>query len=112
MGADVRHALNTISGGKLNIIDKKIPNIPVPALATGAVIPPNAPFMAMLGDQRNGTNLEMPANLLRHVVREEGGSNGNYTFVAQINRRTLFEEMINEAKLRQSASGRNPFEFA
>ena len=43
----------------------------IPYLATGAVIPPNAPFMAMLGDQRNGNNLEMPENLLRRIIREE-----------------------------------------
>ena len=44
---------------------------PVPYLASGAVIPPNAPFMAMLGDQRNGTNLEAPEGLIRNLFREE-----------------------------------------
>ena len=43
----------------------------VPYLAEGAVIPPNAPFMAVLGDQRNGTNIEAPADLIRQIVREE-----------------------------------------
>lgn len=52
-----------------------IPEIPL--LAQGAVIPPNAPFMAMLGDQKNGTNIETPESLLRQIVREESGSNGN-----------------------------------
>ena len=31
---------------------------------------------------------------------------------AQINRRTVFDEIIEEAKLRRSTSGRNPFELA
>ena len=44
---------------------------PIPYLASGAVIPPNAPFMAMLGDQRNGTNLEAPESLIRNLFREE-----------------------------------------
>lgn len=43
----------------------------IPYLAEGAVIPPNAPFMAVLGDQRHGTNLEAPADLIRQIVREE-----------------------------------------
>lgn len=43
----------------------------IPMLASGAVIPPNAPFMAMLGDQRNGTNLEAPESLIRKLFREE-----------------------------------------
>lgn len=61
-------------GGKsfgLNIGNISIPQIPY--LATGAVIPPNAPFMAMLGDQRHGTNLEAPESLIRQIVREEAG---------------------------------------
>ena len=46
----------------------------VPLLAKGAVLPPNKPFMAMLGDQRNGTNLEAPEDLIRQIVREESGA--------------------------------------
>lgn len=87
----------------------------VPYLATGAVIPPNAPFMAVLGDQRKGNNIEAPEDLLRKIVREESGQNkrygGNYQFTAQINRRTIFDEIIAEAKLRQTVSGINPFEL-
>ena len=45
----------------------------IPYLATGAVIPPNAPFMAMLGDQTHGRNLEAPEDLIRQIVREEAG---------------------------------------
>lgn len=43
----------------------------IPYLASGAVIPPNAPFAAVLGDQRNGTNLEAPEGLIRDIFREE-----------------------------------------
>lgn len=48
----------------------------VPQLATGAVIPPNKRFMAVLGDQKNGTNLEAPESLIRQIVREESGGGG------------------------------------
>lgn len=59
--------------------------IKVPYLATGAVIPPNAPFMAMLGDQRHGTNLEAPEDLIRQIVREEaGGSREMLELLARI----------------------------
>ena len=43
----------------------------LPHLANGAVIPPNQQFAAILGDQRNGTNLELPEGLLRRAIREE-----------------------------------------
>lgn len=46
----------------------------IPYLAQGAVIPPNAPFMAVLGDQRNGNNIEAPEDLIRRIVREESDS--------------------------------------
>lgn len=97
----------------LNISHLTAPTIPY--LASGAVIPPNSPFMAVLGDQRNGNNLEMPESLLRRIIREESGKSsggGSYRFSAQINRRVLFDEFIAEAKLRQSATGQNPLELA
>lgn len=83
--------------------------------AKGAVIPPRSEFLAVLGDQKQGNNIETPEALLRKIVREESGgqqSSGNYRFTAQINRRTVFDEIIEEAKLRRSTSGRNPFELA
>jgi phage-related protein len=43
----------------------------IPRLAAGAVIPPNAQFAAVLGDQRSGKNLEAPEGLFRQIVREE-----------------------------------------
>lgn len=46
----------------------------IPQLAKGAVLPPNQPFVAMLGDQTKGRNLEAPESLIRKIVREESGS--------------------------------------
>lgn len=40
----------------------------IPALATGAVIPANKPFLAMLGDQSNGTNIEAPLSTIEEAV--------------------------------------------
>ena len=45
----------------------------IPRLAQGAVIPPNREFMAVLGDQTRGNNLEGPEDLFRQIVREESG---------------------------------------
>ena len=51
-------------------------------LANGAVIPPNQEFLAVLGDQKSGRNLEAPEGLIRQIMREElaglmGGSEVN-----------------------------------
>lgn len=81
----------------------------IPMLARGAVIPANRQFLAVLGDQRNGNNLEAPESLLRQIVREEaGGAGSRYEFIARLDRRTLFDEVITEAKLRKGQTGKNP----
>ena len=85
----------------------------IPYLASGAVIPPNSPFTAVLGDQKRGNNIEAPESLIRRIVKEEtGGGNKKYQFTAMLNRRVLFDETIAEARLRQQMSGMNPFELA
>lgn len=48
-----------------------MPPIKIPFLASGAVIPPNAAFAAVLGDQKSGRNIETPEALLRQIVAEE-----------------------------------------
>lgn len=53
----------------------------IPKLAAGAVIPPNREFLAVLGDQASGTNIEAPEDLIRKIVREEAGS-GNGEVIA------------------------------
>lgn|GEM_PF-5368188 len=63
-------------GGKtfdLNVKPINVANlqIPIPELASGAVIPPNAPFLAMLGDQRHGTNIEAPLATIQEAFRQE-----------------------------------------
>lgn len=102
-----------VYGGKsfgFNIPTLRAPQIPY--LATGAVIPPNAPFAAVLGDQKRGNNIETPERLLRQIVREEGGGSKKYQFTAMLNRRVLFDETIAEARMRQQMTGMNPFELA
>ena len=103
-----------VYGGKtmgFNIPKLYTPQIPY--LASGAVIPPNSPFTAVLGDQKRGNNIEAPESLIRRIVKEEtGGGNKKYQFTAMLNRRVLFDETIAEARLRQQMSGMNPFELA
>ena len=44
------------------------PTAEVPMLARGAVIPPNQKFLAVLGDQRHGTNIEAPLATIQEAV--------------------------------------------
>lgn len=103
----------TATGSRIIGFHASFPRVPnVPYLASGAVIPPRSEFLAVLGDQKSGNNIEAPESLLRKIVREESGAvtgGGQYRFTAQLNRRTIFDEVIEEAKLRRDLNGRNPF---
>ena len=43
-------------------------------MAQGAVIPPNKEFLAILGDQKSGTNIEAPLDTIVDAFREVMGS--------------------------------------
>lgn len=86
----------------------------LPYLASGAVIPPRGEFLAVLGDQKKGNNLEAPESLLRQIVREESGKgqgNGNtYNVTVNASGRKLLDIIIDEAELRRRRNGgQNPF---
>lgn len=87
----------------------------VPYLASGAVIPPRSEFLAVLGDQKKGNNLETPESLLRQIVREESGKGqeGGNTYNVTVNAsgRKLLDIIINEAEMRRRRNGKNPFEL-
>lgn len=70
--------ISTVTGaiGDLIGLDLRIPKIPkanlgrvsIPRLAQGAVIPPNREFLAVLGDQKHGTNIEAPLSTIEEAV--------------------------------------------
>lgn len=88
----------------------------VPYLASGAVIPPRSEFLAVLGDQKKGNNLEAPESLLRQIVREESGKGQNdgntYNVTVNASGRKLLDIIISEAEMRRRRNGKNPFELA
>ena len=81
------NGINSLTSGFTGITDKlgdvassvglptisisAIPTISIPRLAQGAVIPPNKEFMAVLGDQSRGTNIEAPLDTIKQAVAEE-----------------------------------------
>lgn len=86
----------------------------IPYLASGAVIPPNQEFLAVLGDQNQGNNIEAPESLIRRIVREESGNKGlqRIEVPVYLNGREIVRATVDEAKLMRIQTGRNPFELA
>lgn len=72
-----------IGGKSFGISIPAVSTVTLPRLATGAVIPPNREFMAVLGDQTSGNNIEAPEALIRKIVREEAGNSSRVEALLQ-----------------------------
>ena len=81
---------NAFTGGG-NVRTPAINPASVPRLATGAVIPPNREFLAVLGDQKQGNNIEAPESAIEAAVArgmaQYGG--GNQTAILKIGEQEL-----------------------
>lgn len=86
----------------------------IPYLAKGAVIPPNKEFMAVLGDQKNGNNIEAPESLIRQIVREESGvgQKQRIEIPVYLKGKQIYKAVVEEGKVVMSQTGMNPFEMA
>ncbi len=85
----------------------------IPALADGAVIPPNSEFLAILGDQKSGRNIETPERLLRQIMQEElknkTSSSGETPIELTINLgdKKIYHEIINGINQASRQAGKN-----
>ena len=85
-------------GGKhfgINIPSVKAYQIPM--LATGAVIPPNREFLAVLGDQKQGMNIETPLATMIEAFKtalSEGGYGGDTTVILQLDGREFGRAVV------------------
>lgn len=81
----------------------------VPMLANGAVIPPNRQFLAMLGDQKHGTNIEAPLDTIVEAVEKANAGRSGPTIVnVQISGQTLFKIFLDEYKKEASITDVDP----
>lgn len=94
----------------------KLGKVKLPRLAQGGVIPPNKEFLAVLGDQKRGTNIEAPLDTIKQGVREvlaELGGIGGTQMPESIkvylsNNRAIAEAVWDEEEKRYKQTGRRP----
>lgn len=82
----------------------------IPRLAKGAVIAPNQPFMAMLGDQRQGINIETPLDTMVEAFKtalSEMGTGGGGEVVLQLDGKTLGRAILPSIKSAENQRGVN-----
>ena len=89
-----------VGGKSFGINITPVSRVSLPRLASGAVIPPNREFMAVLGDQKSGTNIETPLSTMvqafKQAINETGGMGGRQiTVVMQLDHRELGRAVYN-----------------
>ena len=86
---DIPDWVPLIGGKSFGISIPPVSYVTLPRLAEGAVIPPNREFMAVLGDQKSGTNIETPLETMvqafKQAMNESGGR--SQTIILQLNGR-------------------------
>jgi hypothetical protein len=99
-----------LGGGSIGFNIKELPLTQIPRLAQGAVIPPNKEFLAMLGDQKHGTNIEAPLDTIKQalaeVLAEVGGGGSREPIVLEVNGRTLAKVVWDEQEKRYKQTGK------
>ena len=110
MANGITGILNKIPG--VNIGRVNWGNVHIPRLAQGAVIPANREFLAVLGDQKHGANIEAPADLIRQIVREEVGQTSGATHVTivldSVDGKKLFDAIVKQNNAVIRATGASP----
>lgn len=85
---DVPEWVPLIGGKSVGFNLQAVKEWDIPPLAKGAVIPPNREFLAVLGDQKSGTNIETPLSTMveafKQAMAENGGGSGNATIVLEL----------------------------
>ena len=91
-------------GGHLSSLSE----VHLPRLATGAVIPPNKEFLAVLGDQKSGTNIETPlatmVDAFKQAMSEYGG--GTTTVVLQLDGKEIARSTVKNINNMTRAAGK------
>lgn len=91
-------------GGHLSSLSE----VHLPRLATGAVIPPNKEFLAVLGDQKSGTNIETPlatmVEAFKQAMAESGG--GATTVVIQLDGKEIARSTVKNINNMTRAAGK------
>ena len=85
----------------------------MPYLAQGVIAPATSSVTNYNRTQNitnnNSGDMTQLMSLMRQLINMQK-SGGNYEFTAKINRKVLFDEMMEEAKMRRVRTGKNPYE--
>lgn len=97
--SNIGAVVDKVAGGFGFNIPQSITIKPVP-LAQGAVLPPNKPFLAMVGDQKSGTNIEAPlatiVEAMNIALQGQQQTYGNTEVVLEIDGREFGRAVVEQ----------------
>lgn len=100
------------------IANSIVANLPKPYLASGAVVPPKAQYSTINIESSRRQEMDDMYSMMKDVLSKIGQEQGRGSSVPSIripiilDGRQIFEAVIDEARMKQMVSGRNPFEMA
>ena len=105
-----------LGGGSFGFNIKKLSTISIPRLATGAVVPPNREFMAILGDNKTETEVVSPLSTMKQAMMEamqESGFGGeiNITLVTNLDGREVARNQVKHINAMTQQAGKSVLLF-
>lgn len=114
---DVPDWVPDIGGSSWGFSYYPLSHVRLPRLAKGGVIPPNKEFMAVLGDQKSGTNVEAPLatiqEALYNALMQAGltGGSGSQDIVVQIDGREVARAVRKQDNIFRKSTGSSMFAY-
>lgn len=91
-----------------------IPEVHLPRLASGTVVPPRAgEFAAILGDNRRETEVVSPLSTMKQALREAlldagGMGGGDISLTVNLDGRVVYQDVIKRNRMEKDRTGLNP----
>lgn len=97
-----------IGGKSFGFNINQVSAVSLPRLAEGAVIPPNREFMAVLGDQKHGTNIEAPLDTIKQALAEvlQGGNGGTMEVKLYLDGKQIAKNSVKHINSMTMAAGK------
>ena len=124
---DIPDWVPEIGGKSFEFSMPKLNHINIPRLAQGAVIPPNNEFLAVLGDQKKGTNIESPLSTMVEAfnMANKGGSEQEIALLQEqnellrqllqkefgISENDIYRSVRNQDRTFYNSTGRSAFAY-
>lgn len=101
-----------LGGGKT--FGFNIPNLRLPRLATGTVVPPRAgEFAAILGDNNREAEIVSPVSAMKQAFKEamaemRGDASGDIRLTVNLDGKVIYEDVVKRNRQMKDRSGKNP----